>query len=62
MFLKRFASDETGATAVEYGLIGVLIAMIAISFMKDLSSEKEGASAFAATQEQMSERQGRTDD
>ncbi len=29
-FLKRFVSDESGATAIEYGLIAALIAVAII--------------------------------
>ena len=30
VFLKRFAEDQTGATAIEYGLIVALIAVVII--------------------------------
>ena len=29
--LQRFASDDRGATAIEYGLIGAMIAVVLIS-------------------------------
>ena len=29
-FVKRFATDESGATAIEYGLIAALIAVVII--------------------------------
>ncbi len=29
-FMKRFAQDESGATAIEYGLIAALIAAVII--------------------------------
>lgn len=29
-FIKRFAQDESGATAIEYGLIAALIAVVII--------------------------------
>ena len=29
-FVSRFAKDESGATAIEYGLIAALIAVVAI--------------------------------
>ena len=29
-FMKRFAQDESGATAIEYGLIAALIAVVVI--------------------------------
>ena len=31
MLLKRFITDESGATAIEYGLIAALIAVVIIS-------------------------------
>lgn len=31
MLLKRFIQDENGATAIEYGLIAALIAVVIIS-------------------------------
>ncbi len=31
MFAKRFARDESGATAIEYGLIVALIAVVTIT-------------------------------
>lgn len=31
--LKRLAADESGATAIEYGLIVALVAMVAITGM-----------------------------
>lgn len=30
-FIKRFASDQSGATAIEYGLIVALIAVVIIA-------------------------------
>ncbi len=30
-FMKRLVSDESGATAIEYGLIAALIAVVCIS-------------------------------
>ena len=30
-FIKRFAHDESGATAIEYGLIAALIAVVIIA-------------------------------
>ena len=37
-FMKRFAQDESGATAIEYGLIAALIAVAAISAMGALGN------------------------
>ena len=33
---KRFASDESGATAIEYGLIAALIAVVCITILTTL--------------------------
>ena len=37
-FLARFAQDESGATAIEYGLIAALIAVVIISAVTALGS------------------------
>jgi pilus assembly protein Flp/PilA len=37
--LKRFVADETGATAIEYGLIAAGIALAIISVVKGLGSK-----------------------
>lgn len=34
--LKKFIKDESGATAIEYGLIAALIAVVCIPIMGDL--------------------------
>ncbi len=36
--LKRFARDESGATAIEYGLIAALIAVVIISAVSGLGT------------------------
>ena len=38
-FIKDFANDESGATAIEYGLIAALIAVAAIGAMTSLGSK-----------------------
>lgn len=35
-FVTRFLNDESGATAIEYGLIAALIAVAAITAMSSL--------------------------
>ena len=35
-FLSRFAKDESGATAIEYGLIAALIAVVIIGTLQTL--------------------------
>ena len=37
--LTRFASDETGATAIEYGMIAALVAVVIIGSLKLLGSK-----------------------
>ena len=34
--LKRFARDDSGATAIEYGLIAALIAVVIISALRTI--------------------------
>ncbi|GJE45658.1 Flp family type IVb pilin [Methylobacterium soli] len=36
---KRFASDESGATAIEYGLIAALIAVVIIAGVSQLGTK-----------------------
>jgi pilus assembly protein Flp/PilA len=40
--LKRFASDESGATAIEYGMIASLIAMAIIAALRLVGSRLAG--------------------
>jgi pilus assembly protein Flp/PilA len=37
--LHRFARDETGATAIEYGLIAALIAIVIITGVKSVGTK-----------------------
>jgi pilus assembly protein Flp/PilA len=37
-FITKFAKDESGATAIEYGLIAALIAVVIISAVTALGS------------------------
>ena len=37
-FLNRFAKDESGATAIEYGLIAGLISVVIIVALKTVGS------------------------
>ena len=41
-FLKRFIADESGATAIEYGLIAALIAIVLIAAMTTLQGKISG--------------------
>ena len=38
VFIKRFVSDESGATAIEYGLIAAGIALAIITVVNGLST------------------------
>lgn len=38
MLCKTFAADDTGATAIEYGLIAALITIVVIGSLTNLSS------------------------
>jgi len=39
MFLERLRKDDKGATAIEYGLIAALIAVVAIGGMTAIGTE-----------------------
>jgi pilus assembly protein Flp/PilA len=41
-FIKRFVADESGATAIEYGLIAALIAVMLIAAMSGLQTKISG--------------------
>jgi pilus assembly protein Flp/PilA len=41
-FVSRFMNDESGATAIEYGLIAALIAVVIISAVTALGTTLKG--------------------
>ena len=41
-FFNRFAKDESGATAIEYGLIAALIAVVIISAVTSVGTSVKG--------------------
>ena len=41
-FVTRFLKDEAGATAIEYGLIAALIAVVLITALNTLSGKISG--------------------
>ena len=47
-FFNQFASDESGATAIEYGLIAALIAVALISILGTLSGSLSNTFAKVA--------------
>ena len=47
--INRFVKDESGATAIEYGLIAALIAVAAISALSSLGDQVEGTFEKAST-------------
>jgi len=40
--ITRFASDESGATAIEYGLLAALIAVVIIGAVKAVGTNLSG--------------------
>jgi len=44
-FISRFARDESGATAIEYGLIAALIAVVIITAISTLGTKVAGTFA-----------------
>ena len=42
-FMKRFLKDESGATAIEYGLIAALIAVVLVGALKAVGDSLDGA-------------------
>jgi pilus assembly protein Flp/PilA len=48
-FVKRFASDESGATAIEYGLIVALIAVVIITAVTTIGTNLKTAFGKIAT-------------
>ena len=48
-FFNRFAADESGATAIEYGLIAALIAVALIAILGTLSTSLSGTFQKVAT-------------
>ena len=48
-FVSRFLKDESGATAIEYGLIAALIAVVLIAALQTLSTSLNGVFTTTAT-------------
>lgn len=42
-FVTRFLKDESGATAIEYGLIAALIAVVLVGALNAVGGSLEGA-------------------
>lgn len=42
VLIKKFMNDESGATAIEYGLIAALVAVAAITALTNLGSKMKG--------------------
>jgi len=53
--LFRFARDESGATAIEYALIAILVAVAAVSAMTALGGKVDTAFTSVANQVQITE-------
>jgi pilus assembly protein Flp/PilA len=41
-FVERFCHDESGATAIEYGLIAALVAVVLVTALNALRSKLNG--------------------
>ncbi|GAA0197140.1 pilus assembly protein Flp/PilA [Brevundimonas nasdae] len=50
-FVSRFVKDESGATAIEYGLIAALIAVVIIGAVTTLGTKL--SSTFAAVSDKL---------
>lgn len=48
-FLKSFIADESGATAIEYGLIAALIAVVLIASISVLGEKVAGTFTAVGT-------------
>jgi pilus assembly protein Flp/PilA len=48
-FAKRFLADESGATAIEYGLIVALIAVVIIGAVVTLGTNLNGSLSTAGS-------------
>lgn len=48
-FISRFAKDESGATAIEYGLIAALIAVALITILGTMSTSLKATFQRVAT-------------
>jgi pilus assembly protein Flp/PilA len=49
-FVTRFAKDESGATAIEYGLIAALIAVVLVGALTAVGSSLGGAFSKISTE------------
>lgn len=48
-FFNRFAKDESGATAIEYGLIAALIAVVLVTSVGLVGSKLDGTFTKVST-------------
>ena len=42
-FIQRFCQDESGATAIEYGLIAALVAVVLVTALGAMGTKQIGA-------------------
>ena len=49
-FIRSFVADETGATAIEYGLIAALVSVAAISALSALGTSLEEIFGVVSTE------------
>ncbi|WP_085908251.1 Flp family type IVb pilin [Kiloniella majae] len=48
-FVKTFLTDESGATAIEYGLIAALVSIAALGTLQTLGTSLDGIFGVAET-------------
>ncbi len=48
-FARRFLSDESGATAIEYGLIAALIAVVLVGTLRTVGADIKNTLNTVAT-------------
>jgi pilus assembly protein Flp/PilA len=48
-FARRFLSDESGATAIEYGLIAALIAVVLVGTLRTVGADIKNTFNTVAT-------------
>ena len=49
-FLLRFVEDESGATAIEYGLTAVLIGIVLIAALSSVGTKLSSTFSYVSTQ------------
>jgi pilus assembly protein Flp/PilA len=48
-FVQRFCNDESGATAIEYGLIAALVAVVLVTALSAMGNKLSGTFATVSS-------------